>query len=91
VRKAFDKQVKEKETAANKDVSRPFPLGFETAILTRVKAVDKLLQHFKENETSEAYIAVLDVDANAKVWKRPFSVYAMLTAETDSSKRCVEW
>ncbi|KAJ7647453.1 tRNA synthetases class II (A)-domain-containing protein [Roridomyces roridus] len=49
VRKAFDKQIKEKETAANKE------------------AVDTMLQHFKENESSESYIAVLDVDANSKI------------------------
>ncbi|KAJ7925137.1 tRNA synthetases class II (A)-domain-containing protein [Mycena leptocephala] len=39
VRKAFDKQIKEKEAAANKE----------------------------EDEGSEAYIAILDVDANAKI------------------------
>ncbi|KAJ6475202.1 tRNA synthetases class II (A)-domain-containing protein [Mycena vitilis] len=48
-RKAFDKQVKEKEAAANKE------------------AVDKMLQHFKEDDSSESYIAILDVDANAKI------------------------
>ncbi|KAJ6557172.1 tRNA synthetases class II (A)-domain-containing protein [Mycena sp. CBHHK59/15] len=49
VRKAFDKQIKEREASANKE------------------AGDKILQHFKENESSEAYIAILDVDANAKI------------------------
>ncbi|KAJ7671116.1 hypothetical protein B0H14DRAFT_3121695 [Mycena olivaceomarginata] len=49
VRKAFDKQIKEKEAAANKE------------------ALDKILQHFKEDDDSlEAYIAIVDVDANAK-------------------------
>jgi hypothetical protein len=32
-----------------------------------MQAADKILQHFKEDEGSEAYIAILDVDANAKV------------------------
>ncbi|KAJ6593748.1 tRNA synthetases class II (A)-domain-containing protein [Mycena capillaripes] len=49
VRKAFDKQIKEKEAAANKE------------------AVDKILQHFKDDESSEVYVAILDVDANAKI------------------------
>ncbi|KAF8170168.1 tRNA synthetases class II (A)-domain-containing protein [Mycena galopus ATCC 62051] len=49
VRKAFDKQIKEKEAAVNKE------------------ALDKILQHFKDDESSEAYIAILDVDANAKI------------------------
>ncbi|KAJ7733086.1 tRNA synthetases class II (A)-domain-containing protein [Mycena olivaceomarginata] len=49
VRKAFDKQIKEKEAAANKE------------------ALDKILQHFKDDDSSEAYIAIVDVDANAKI------------------------
>ncbi|KAJ7124864.1 tRNA synthetases class II (A)-domain-containing protein [Mycena epipterygia] len=49
VRKAFDKQIKEREAVANKE------------------AVDKILQHFKEDEHSEVYVAILDVDANAKI------------------------
>ncbi|KAJ6558616.1 tRNA synthetases class II (A)-domain-containing protein [Mycena vulgaris] len=49
VRKAFDKQIKEKETLANKE------------------AVDQILQYFREDEHSEMYVAVLDVDANAKI------------------------
>ncbi|KAG5646319.1 hypothetical protein DXG03_003916 [Asterophora parasitica] len=48
-RKAFDKQIKERETAANKE------------------AVDKLQNHFKEDEKSEAFVAILDVDGNAKI------------------------
>ncbi|KAJ7132903.1 tRNA synthetases class II (A)-domain-containing protein [Mycena crocata] len=49
IRKAFDKQIKEKEAAANKE------------------AIDKIIQHFQDDESSAAYIAILDVDANAKV------------------------
>ncbi|KAG5652235.1 hypothetical protein H0H81_005729 [Sphagnurus paluster] len=49
VRKAFDKQIKEKETAANK------------------AAVEKLLQHFKDDAKSEAFLAILDVDGNSKI------------------------
>ncbi|KAJ7497173.1 tRNA synthetases class II (A)-domain-containing protein [Mycena latifolia] len=49
VRKAFDKQVKEKEAVANKE------------------AVDRILQYFKEDENSQVYVAILEVDANAKI------------------------
>ncbi|TFK54380.1 hypothetical protein OE88DRAFT_1655033 [Heliocybe sulcata] len=49
IRKAFDKQVKEKEAASNK------------------AAVDVVTQYFKDNESSEVYIGVLDVDGNAKI------------------------
>ncbi|KAF7376011.1 Alanine--tRNA ligase [Mycena sanguinolenta] len=43
VRKAFDKQVKEKEAAANKE------------------SLDKISQHFKDDASSEVYIAILDI------------------------------
>ncbi|EMD37438.1 hypothetical protein CERSUDRAFT_83193 [Gelatoporia subvermispora B] len=49
VRKAFDKQMKEKEAAANK------------------AAVDSVIEYFQKNENAQAYFAVLDVGANAKV------------------------
>jgi len=49
IRKAFDKQNKEKEALANK------------------AAVDGIVQHFKDDESSKAYVAILDVDANAKI------------------------
>ncbi|KAK7057327.1 alanine--tRNA ligase [Favolaschia claudopus] len=49
VRKAYDKQIKEKEAAANKE------------------ALDKISQYFKDDESSEAYIAVLDVNGNSKI------------------------
>ncbi|OCH93133.1 hypothetical protein OBBRIDRAFT_790601 [Obba rivulosa] len=49
VRKAFDKQVKEKEAAANK------------------AAVDAVIEYFQKHEDADAYFAVLDVGANAKV------------------------
>ncbi|KAJ7594826.1 tRNA synthetases class II (A)-domain-containing protein [Mycena floridula] len=49
IRKAFDKQVKEKEAASNKLV------------------IEQFNQYFKDNETKEAYIAILDVDGNAKL------------------------
>ncbi|EPQ57417.1 hypothetical protein GLOTRDRAFT_110560 [Gloeophyllum trabeum ATCC 11539] len=49
IRKAFDKQIKEREAAANK------------------AAVDVVTQYFKDNESSEVYVGVLDVDGNAKI------------------------
>jgi len=48
-RKAFDKQIKEKEAAINKE------------------AINKILQHFRAEEKSEAYLAILDVGGNAKI------------------------
>ncbi|KAF8070257.1 tRNA synthetases class II (A)-domain-containing protein [Lyophyllum atratum] len=49
VRKAFDKQIKEKEAASNKE------------------AIDQLQQYFKDDDKSEAYVAILDVDGNSKI------------------------
>ncbi|KDQ33558.1 hypothetical protein PLEOSDRAFT_1091537 [Pleurotus ostreatus PC15] len=48
IRKAFDKDIKEKETALNK------------------LAIDSIQQYFKENEKADTYIAILDVEGNAK-------------------------
>jgi hypothetical protein len=30
------------------------------------QAIEQLQQHFKDNETSDAYVALVDVDGNAK-------------------------
>ncbi|KIM45032.1 hypothetical protein M413DRAFT_441675 [Hebeloma cylindrosporum] len=49
VRKAHDKQIKDREAQANKN------------------AIEQLQQYFKDNETSDAYIALVDVDGNAKI------------------------
>jgi len=49
MRKAFDKQIKEKEATTNK------------------AALDIVTQYFKDNEGSEVYIGVLDVDGNTKI------------------------
>ncbi|KZT19894.1 hypothetical protein NEOLEDRAFT_1123481 [Neolentinus lepideus HHB14362 ss-1] len=49
MRKAFDKQIKEKEATANK------------------AALDIVTQYFQDNESSEVYIGVLDVDGNTKI------------------------
>jgi alanyl-tRNA synthetase len=49
VRKAFDKQIKDREAAVNKI------------------AVDNIIQYFKEDETSDAYFAILDVEGNTKI------------------------
>ncbi|THV06778.1 hypothetical protein K435DRAFT_743360 [Dendrothele bispora CBS 962.96] len=49
IRKAFDKQIKEREAAASK------------------AALEQFTQYFKENESSEAFVEILDVDGNAKI------------------------
>ncbi|KAF9481569.1 hypothetical protein BDN70DRAFT_876232 [Pholiota conissans] len=49
IRKAHDKQIKDRETQANKN------------------AIEQLQTYFKDNEKSEAYVALLDVDGNAKI------------------------
>lgn len=49
IRKALDKQIKEKEAAANK------------------KALEDFGNYFKDNADALAYVAVVDVDGNAKV------------------------
>ncbi|KAJ7045355.1 tRNA synthetases class II (A)-domain-containing protein [Mycena alexandri] len=57
------------------------------------EAVDKVQQHFKDDESSEAYIAILNVDANAKILQNVASqgkklgkaVY-VFSADNDGSK-----
>jgi len=49
LRKAFDKEVKDKEAAATKVV------------------VDTFLNHFKNNESADSYIASVDARGNAKI------------------------
>ncbi|KAF8967816.1 tRNA synthetases class II (A)-domain-containing protein [Flammula alnicola] len=49
IRKAHDKQIKDKEVQANKT------------------AIEQLQQYFKDNANSEAYVALLDVEGNAKI------------------------
>ncbi|KAF9076559.1 tRNA synthetases class II (A)-domain-containing protein [Rhodocollybia butyracea] len=49
MRKAFDKQIKEKEAATAK------------------LALEQFQQHFKDNETAESFIAILEVDGNSKI------------------------
>jgi len=49
MRKAFDKKVKENETAMAKS------------------ALDRFQQYFKENETADSFVAILDVDGNSKI------------------------
>ena len=49
LRKAFDKEVKDKEAAATKVV------------------VDAFVNHFKDNESADSYIASVDAQGNAKI------------------------
>ncbi|KAF9653789.1 hypothetical protein BDM02DRAFT_3152774 [Thelephora ganbajun] len=49
LRKAFDKEVKDKEAAATKVV------------------VDAFVDHFKDNESADSYIASVDAQGNAKI------------------------
>ncbi|KAJ3502699.1 hypothetical protein NLJ89_g8767 [Agrocybe chaxingu] len=49
IRKAHDKQIKDRETQANK------------------AAVEQLQQYFKDNDKADAFVALLEVDGNAKI------------------------
>ncbi|KDR75441.1 hypothetical protein GALMADRAFT_249500 [Galerina marginata CBS 339.88] len=49
IRKAHDKQIKDRETQANK------------------QAIEHLQQYFKDNKTSDAYVALIEADGNAKI------------------------
>ncbi|KAG6905576.1 hypothetical protein DXG01_001872 [Tephrocybe rancida] len=66
IRKAFDKQIKEKESLANKEASRELHRIYISDHNT-YQATDALHNYFKDNAEAEAYVAVLDVNGNSKV------------------------
>ncbi len=63
MRKTFDKQIREKETALNKEVRGLAGSWFSTDCY--FQAVDRVQQHFKGGASS--YIAVLEVNGSSKV------------------------
>jgi alanyl-tRNA synthetase len=68
LRKALDKETKEKEAAANKTV-RDFHLRLLLyANHFCVKAVEAAVAFFHKNPQAEAYFAIIDVEGNAKVF-----------------------
>ena len=71
LRKALDKETKEKEAAANKIVR-----GVHLRLLSYtnhlcVKAVEATVAFFHKNPQAEAYFAIIDVEGNAKVFETP--------------------
>lgn len=67
IRKAQDKQSKERETELNKEVSIPSSRFTHETNNNNLKAIDSFHAYFKEEPDADAYIAVLDVEGNTKV------------------------
>ena len=71
LRKAFDKEVKEREAAANKAVCNDERLLFSYNLL-HFQAVEALIGYFNENPQAETYLTIVDVEGNAKVFATAF-------------------
>ena len=65
VRKAFDKEIKDREAAASKAVR--LTVNTISQLLMSKQAISKLQQFFTENPSEEAFCDILDVDGNSKV------------------------
>jgi alanyl-tRNA synthetase len=68
LRKALDKETKEKEAAANKTVRDVHLRLHPHANFFWVKAVEAAVAFFHKNPQAEAYFAIIDVEGNAKVF-----------------------
>jgi alanyl-tRNA synthetase len=70
IRKAFDKEVKDREALANTVVSC-FCVDFKQqwSHSSLEQAVEQLQKYFKDNDDADVYIAALDVDGNPKVFR----------------------
>lgn len=66
LRKALDKETKEREAVANKAV-REVHLFLPSAEHPCVQAVETVGAFFHKNPQAEAYFAIVDVEGNAKV------------------------
>ena len=67
LRKALDRETKERDAVANKavrEVHLPFPPSAEHSC---VQAVETVGEFFHKNPQAEAYFAIVDVEGNAKV------------------------
>ena len=71
LRKALDKETKEKEAAANKTVRGVHLRLLPYANHLCVKAVEAAMAFFHKNPQAEAYFAIIDVEGNAKVFGTP--------------------
>ena len=69
IRKAFDKQRKDKENAANKAVSiTTLSMSLEYSRVSSSKAVEDLSKFFEANPNAQVYFANVDgAEGNAKV------------------------
>lgn len=72
LRKAFDKENKDRETAATKAVRRILFSILQP--LTCHQAIDALVDYFKQNEDAQYYFTELDVQGNAKVYSSFWSI-----------------
>jgi alanyl-tRNA synthetase len=67
LRKALDKETKERESVANKAVRDVHVLLPSPAKHSCVQAVETVGAFFHKNPEAEAYFAIVDVEGNAKV------------------------
>jgi alanyl-tRNA synthetase len=67
LRKALDKETKEKEAVANKAVRDVHLLLPPLAEHSCIKAIEIVGAFFHKNPQAEAYFAIVDVEGNAKV------------------------
>jgi leucyl-tRNA synthetase len=68
LRKALDKETKEKEAVANKAVRDILLLLRPLAKHSCIKAIETVGAFFHKNPQAEAYLAIIDVEGNAKVF-----------------------
>lgn len=71
LRKALDKETREKEAAANKTVCDVHVLLLLYANRFCIQAVEAVVAFFHKNPQAEAYFAIIDVEGNAKVIGTP--------------------
>ena len=67
LRKALDKETKEREAVVNKAVREVHLFSSPSAERSCVQAVETVGTFFHKNPQAEAYITIVDVEGNAKV------------------------
>jgi len=67
LRKALDKETKEREAVSNKAVREVHLFLLPSAEHSYVQAVETVGAFFHKNPQAEAYFAIVDVEGNAKV------------------------
>jgi hypothetical protein len=71
LRKALDKETKEKEAVANKAVCDDPLLLPPSTKLSCAQAIEAIGAFFHKNPQTEAYFEIVDVEGNAKVLPPP--------------------